>query len=123
MRTRSPPFGEFKQLDMPPMTMVFEVSEKAMLDSVKAGDKVKFKVRHWSLPPGRRPYVGDDPMAEVHAHSHAHSTDHGDPEHGARHSPQGARGEAKKEHAETKLKDPVCGMSVSTESSHHAKRT
>jgi Cu/Ag efflux protein CusF len=29
---------------MPPMTMVFEVSDKAMLDSVKAGDKVKFKV-------------------------------------------------------------------------------
>ena len=36
--------GELKQLDMPPMTMVFEVSDKAMLDSVKAGDKVKFKV-------------------------------------------------------------------------------
>ena len=36
--------GEIKQLDMPPMTMVFEVSDKAMLDTVKAGDKVKFKV-------------------------------------------------------------------------------
>jgi Cu(I)/Ag(I) efflux system periplasmic protein CusF len=36
--------GELKQLDMPPMTMVFEVSDKALLDSVKAGDKVKFKV-------------------------------------------------------------------------------
>ena len=36
--------GELKQLDMPPMTMAFEVSDKAMLDSVKAGDKVKFKV-------------------------------------------------------------------------------
>jgi Cu/Ag efflux protein CusF len=36
--------GELKQFDMPPMTMVFEVSDKAMLDSVKAGDKVKFKV-------------------------------------------------------------------------------
>jgi len=36
--------GELKHLDMPPMTMVFEVSDKAMLDSVKAGDKVKFKV-------------------------------------------------------------------------------
>jgi Cu/Ag efflux protein CusF len=36
--------GEIKQLDMPPMTMVFEVSDKAMLDSVKAGDKVNFKV-------------------------------------------------------------------------------
>jgi Cu(I)/Ag(I) efflux system periplasmic protein CusF len=36
--------GEIKQLEMPPMTMVFEVSDKAMLDTVKAGDKVKFKV-------------------------------------------------------------------------------
>jgi Cu/Ag efflux protein CusF len=36
--------GEIKQLDMPPMTMVFEVSDKAMLETVKAGDKVKFKV-------------------------------------------------------------------------------
>jgi Cu(I)/Ag(I) efflux system periplasmic protein CusF len=35
--------GELKQLDMPPMTMVFEVKDKAMLESIKAGDKVKFK--------------------------------------------------------------------------------
>lgn len=35
--------GEIKNLDMPPMTMVFEVKDKAMLDSVKAGDKVRFK--------------------------------------------------------------------------------
>lgn len=34
--------GEIKNLDMPPMTMVFRVKEEAMLDSVKAGDKVKF---------------------------------------------------------------------------------
>lgn len=36
--------GEIKQLDMPPMTMVFEVRDKAQLDNVKAGDKVNFKV-------------------------------------------------------------------------------
>lgn len=36
--------GEIKQLDMPPMTMVFEVKDKAMLDTVKPGDKVTFKV-------------------------------------------------------------------------------
>jgi Cu(I)/Ag(I) efflux system periplasmic protein CusF len=36
--------GEIKQHDMPPMTMVFEVSEKAMLEGVKPGDKVKFKL-------------------------------------------------------------------------------
>ena len=36
--------GEIKQLEMPPMTMVFEVKDKALLDNVKAGDKVNFKV-------------------------------------------------------------------------------
>ena len=35
--------GEIKQLDMPAMTMVFQVKDPAMLDKVKAGDKVKFK--------------------------------------------------------------------------------
>ena len=35
--------GEIKSLDMPPMTMVFQVSDAAMLDKVKAGDKVRFK--------------------------------------------------------------------------------
>ena len=35
--------GEIKSLDMPPMTMVFAVKDKAMLDTVKAGDKVRFK--------------------------------------------------------------------------------
>jgi Cu/Ag efflux protein CusF len=34
--------GEIKNLDMPAMTMVFGVKDKAMLDKVKAGDKVKF---------------------------------------------------------------------------------
>jgi Cu/Ag efflux protein CusF len=35
--------GEIKSLDMPPMTMVFSVKDKTMLDTVKPGDKVKFK--------------------------------------------------------------------------------
>lgn len=35
--------GEIKSLDMPPMTMVFVVKDKAMLDPIQAGDKVKFK--------------------------------------------------------------------------------
>lgn len=35
--------GEIKALDMPPMTMVFNVKDTAMLDRVKVGDKVKFK--------------------------------------------------------------------------------
>ena len=35
--------GEIKNLDMPPMTMVFTVRDKAVLDSVQPGDKVKFK--------------------------------------------------------------------------------
>lgn len=36
--------GEIKNLDMPGMTMVFQVKDPAMLDMVKTGDKVKFKV-------------------------------------------------------------------------------
>jgi Cu(I)/Ag(I) efflux system periplasmic protein CusF len=36
--------GEIKNLDMPGMTMVFQVKDPAMLDKVKEGDKVKFKV-------------------------------------------------------------------------------
>ena len=35
--------GEIKNLDMPPMTMVFAVKDKAMLDGIKPGDKVKFR--------------------------------------------------------------------------------
>ena len=34
--------GEIRNLDMPPMTMVFGVTDKALLDKVKAGDKVRF---------------------------------------------------------------------------------
>ena len=35
--------GEIKNLDMPPMTMVFGVSPASLVDKVKAGDKIKFK--------------------------------------------------------------------------------
>ena len=35
--------GELKNLDMPAMTMVFQVKDPAMLDKVKAGDRVKFR--------------------------------------------------------------------------------
>ncbi len=35
--------GEIKNLDMPAMTMVFQVKDPAILDKVKAGDKVRFK--------------------------------------------------------------------------------
>jgi Cu/Ag efflux protein CusF len=34
--------GEIKNLDMPGMTMVFQVREEALLSKVKAGDKVRF---------------------------------------------------------------------------------
>lgn len=34
--------GELKNLDMPPMTMVFRVKDPAMLDQVKVGDKIGF---------------------------------------------------------------------------------
>ena len=36
--------GEIKNLDMPPMTMVFTVKDKSLLDAVKAGDKIRFSV-------------------------------------------------------------------------------
>lgn len=36
--------GPLPSLDMPPMTMVFQVRDKALLDRVKPGDKVKFDV-------------------------------------------------------------------------------
>ncbi len=35
--------ADIKSLDMPAMTMVFVVKDKALLDKLKAGDKVKFK--------------------------------------------------------------------------------
>lgn len=34
--------GPIANLDMPAMTMVFQVKDPALLDQVKAGDKVKF---------------------------------------------------------------------------------
>lgn len=34
--------GAITNLDMPAMSMVFQVKDKAMLDKVKAGDKVAF---------------------------------------------------------------------------------
>lgn len=34
--------GEIKNLNMPPMTMVFVVADPAMLDRVKVGDMVRF---------------------------------------------------------------------------------
>ena len=38
--------GELKGLDMPPMTMAFQVKDPTMLDRVKPGDKVKFKAQN-----------------------------------------------------------------------------
>lgn len=35
--------GEIKNLDMPAMTMVFQVKDKAWLDKLQAGDKVRFR--------------------------------------------------------------------------------
>lgn len=35
--------GPIVNLDMPPMTMVFQVKEPALLTKVKAGDKVRFR--------------------------------------------------------------------------------
>ena len=38
--------GEIKNLDMPAMTMVFNVKDASMLDKVKAGDKVQFRAEN-----------------------------------------------------------------------------
>jgi Cu/Ag efflux protein CusF len=35
--------GEIKNLAMPPMTMVFQVKDPALLDQLKPGDKVRFE--------------------------------------------------------------------------------
>ena len=35
--------GEIKNLEMPAMTMVFQVKDTTLLDKVKTGDKVRFK--------------------------------------------------------------------------------
>ena len=34
--------GAMPKFDMPPMTMVYRVKDKAMLDQLKAGDKIRF---------------------------------------------------------------------------------
>ncbi len=34
--------GEIRNLDMPPMTMVFEVQDKTLLSSLKQGDRIRF---------------------------------------------------------------------------------
>jgi len=36
--------AEIVNLGMPPMTMVFHVKDKSVVDKVKVGDKIKFKV-------------------------------------------------------------------------------
>ena len=35
--------GPIENLDMPPMTMVFQVQDPSVLDTVKAGDKIRFR--------------------------------------------------------------------------------
>ena len=35
--------GVIKNLDMPGMTMVFQVKDGTLLDNLKAGDKIKFR--------------------------------------------------------------------------------
>ncbi len=41
-RTITIKHGPIQSIDMPAMTMVFDVKDPAMLDRVKAGDKVRF---------------------------------------------------------------------------------
>ena len=37
--------GEIKSLDMPPMTMVFRVQDKAWLERLNVGDRIRFQAR------------------------------------------------------------------------------
>jgi len=36
--------GEVRKLDMPPMTMSYRVADRAMLDGLKVGDKVRVEI-------------------------------------------------------------------------------
>lgn len=38
--------GEIKNLQMPPMSMVFHVNDPALLDSLKPGDKIRFRAEN-----------------------------------------------------------------------------
>jgi Cu(I)/Ag(I) efflux system protein CusF len=38
--------GEIRNLDMPPMTMVFTAKDRSQLAGLKPGDKVRFRVLH-----------------------------------------------------------------------------
>jgi Cu/Ag efflux protein CusF len=40
--------GPLPNLDMPPMTMVFQVQDPGQLDSLKVGDKVRFRAEKLS---------------------------------------------------------------------------
>lgn len=40
--------GEIKNLDMPPMTMVFRVSDASVLGNLQPGDKVRFRAEQVS---------------------------------------------------------------------------
>ncbi|MCM2250741.1 MAG: copper-binding protein [Ramlibacter sp.] len=40
--------GPIDSLDMPPMTMVFQVADASMLDKLQPGDKVRFRVARQS---------------------------------------------------------------------------
>lgn len=38
--------GEIKHLEMPAMTMVFQVKDAALLAKLKAGDRIRFRASH-----------------------------------------------------------------------------
>jgi len=52
--------GPIPAIDMPPMTMVFQVKDPAMLDRVKAGDKIKFQAE--MLPGGKATVTKIEPV-------------------------------------------------------------
>ena len=52
--------GPIKSLDMPPMTMVFQVNDAALLDKVQPGDKVRFAAQRRRQADGHRDTAGED---------------------------------------------------------------
>ena len=71
--------GDIKNLDMPPMTMVFQVKDPAWLQRIKAGDKVRFTADKvggnytvMSIEPAEAAAAAPAPAPPVASDAHGH---------------------------------------------------
>lgn len=69
--------GDIKNLDMPPMTMVFQVKDPAWLQRIKAGDKVHFTADKvggnytvLSIEPTEAAAAAPPAASDAHGHKH-----------------------------------------------------